>query len=602
MVRVDNSRTPAMIKLRVKGSGNKQVWRAATDVVPVGLPHQARGQSVKEKAAPRLALDQPTTPFVSAQGPAKITDIHEPGSVVTAAATEAAVRDFAVGDRVLVSLDEGSPCGIEAKVVRVDNSRTPAAFKIRLKGRGKKEIWRAAADVVPIALALQAGGRGATGNEAGDGGVSERDATTTPVAEILPSTDPGSKGKPKADSRKEGKTSKVKQRVCPPLGDASAEGAIGRAAPTLDFQGGESKANHNPTDDGEGSVTLLAGESAGGQNTSSPQDNPAEKSTKRLAAGPRSHGYPEGVSNSARPVPSHAEPGRTGMEAETGTPEIGGGQRHQELQQQRQQQQKQKQQRKQQQQQQQNQQQQNQQQNQQQKQQKQQQQQRGEQPSIDASVVVPVGSDSAGLEVTVIEAQTFDSPSVRDSAKDRRMEGVRQMAEKLSSTTDDSAPTDQERGGDGPEQAQVRKSRTSSGTAENAAQRAPGKTLPRIRQDEAAGGGDRVRRGAPAVGTTRGSELGEYWRNPPPRKRAAATAAANAISSSRIRGVVGRRDGRESDSATKSALASKGRGATKHTSAGKVIKTPRKFGRGLHQRPKVVTPGSAQGRSEPALR
>lgn len=426
VVRVDNSRVPAMFKLRIKGSGNKQVWRAAADVVPVGLPLQARAQSVTEKEAPRSAQDQPPTTTVSAQEPAT-KDANTYQSEVAVTMPAAVVHDFAVGDRVLVSLDAGSPCGIEAKVVRVDNSRTPGMFRIRLKGSGKKEIWRAAADVVPVAL-------------------------------------------------------------------------------------------------------------------------PPEEGLRRV-----------------------------GVKNDTGVPEIGREQRKQQRQKPQEKQQKQ-------------------------KQQRWQQQQRGQQPTIDASAVVPTGSDSAGQEATVIEAQASDPSSVRDSAKDSRTQGVRQTAKTIPSTTDVSVLTNPEGGGDGPEQTQARKSPSGSGNAENTAQRGPETTLPRIRQGGAAGGGDRVARGGPAVGITRGSELGDYWQNPPPRKRAAATAAASAISSSRIRRVAGRRDGRESDSATKNALANKRRGATKRTSAGKVIRMPRKFGRGLQQRPKVVTPGSAQGRSEPALR
>ena len=534
-----------------------------------------------EKEAPRSALDQPSTTTVSAQKPAtKDADTHQPEVAATAAA--AAVHDLAVGDRVLVSLGAGSPVGAEAKVVRVDNSRTPAMFRIRLKGSGK-EIWRAAADVAPIVVPPEEGGQGVTGKEAGGKGVSERYAATTPVAETLVATDPGSEGKPKASGRKMGKKAKAQQRICPSLGGASAGETIEGAAPTLDFQAGDIKLIHKPTDNGEGSATPLAGEGAGGQSTSSTQDSPAEKSTARLATRARSHGHRGGISNSVRPG-LEKQPTRVGVKNDTGSPESGREQRKQQRQQhQQEKQQNQRQQRKQQ-------------------QQQQQQQQRGQQPLIDASAVVPAGSDSAGQEATVIETQSSDPPSVRNSAKNSRIEKARQPAEQNPSTTDVSVFTDLEGGGDGPEQAEARKSPTRSGNAEKTAQRAPEKTWPRVRGDGAAGGGNGVARGGPVVGTTRGSKLGDYWQNPPPRKRAAATAAASAISSSRIRRVAGRRDGRESDSATKNTLASKDKGATKRTSAGKVIRTPRKFGRGLQQRPKVVTPGSAQGRSEPALR
>ena len=573
VVRVNSAQNPTMFKLRIRCSGKKEVWRKAADVVLVSLPRQASDENVTENVVARPALDKHPPATVAAEVPEKkITNSHQPESETTAG-----VPDFAVGDRVLVSLNAGTSCDVEAKVVRVDNSRIPVKFKIRLKGSGNKVVWRAAADVVPVVFPPGAGGQGATEKKTGGEGVPEREAATVPVAETAPAMDVGSKDEPSVVGRNAGKKTRAKRQICPPSSDTRAGGTTGRALPTPDIHGGHSKDNHKPTDDSDGSVTPLAIDGAHGQNSSSTQDLPMEP-TERLETEPGNRGRRGGPRNSAKPAPNHVEQGRAGVGIEIGTLELGRPQRQLQKEQAQQHQHQKK------------------------LEKKKHKQKQGVQPAIDVSVAVPVGPDGVSLEAPIMEADTSNSSSLRDSAKDRRTEGVRATAGESASTTDASVTANQEEGINGPQQAQARESPTPNDNAEDAARKNPRVHLPRTSKDVDTGEAGRVGRGGRVVSTTRGGGLGNYWQNPPPRKRTAAPAAANAFSLSRNRRVSGHLNARESGSVNENDQASKGTGTTKRSFLGKVVRTPRKNGQGLKKRPKVVTPGSGQGRSEPALR
>lgn len=107
-----------------------------------------------------------------------------------------------------------------------------------------------------------------------------------------------------------------------------------------------------------------------------------------------------------------------------------------------------------------------------------------------------------------------------------------------------------------------------------------------------------------------GFGAGSYWQDGPLRKRAAATAAAGAISSissTRIKSAAARRLSErpqaslDGDCTKNNAKSAHGKSSARRVPAGATAKTPRKLRHGW-QRPKVVTPGSVEGRSESALR